>query len=58
MPALSAVWAHLVTSNTLRGMYADYSSEMMNVPRNDKKAFGILSDIHCAVAGLKAIGSW
>lgn len=39
-------------------MYAQYTEEMKTVPRNDANAFGLLTDIHCVVSGLKALSSW
>jgi acyl-CoA oxidase len=37
-------------------MYSDYQDQMKANQRD--KAFATLSNIHCAVAGLKALGTW
>jgi acyl-CoA oxidase len=58
VPAIAASWAHLITSNTLYRLYNTYVCELRATPRDDKKAFGLLTEIHCQVAGLKGMGSW
>lgn len=58
VPAIGAAWAHLITSNFLNSKYAQYTSELRKKPRDDNKAFGLLNDLHCIVAGLKPAGSW
>ena len=58
VPALSAVWAHFITSNNLQRLYQQFQDELAKVPRDESKAYTLMNDIHCLVAGLKAMGSW
>lgn len=46
IPALSASWAHLITSNTLYALYARYTAELRASPRNEKVVSNLLTEIH------------
>ncbi len=58
IPAIAASWAHLITSIKMQGLYDQYKIELAKNSQKGSKAFEMLNDLHCIVAGLKPFGSW
>lgn len=58
VPAISASWAHLITSVKMLGLYDQYKQELSKNSQKEAKAFDMLQDLHSVAAGLKPIGTW
>jgi acyl-CoA oxidase len=58
VPAISAAWAHLITSVKMQGLYDLYTLELNQNSHKGAKAFDMLQELHCVAAGLKPMGTW
>jgi acyl-CoA oxidase len=58
VPAISAAWAHLITSVKMQGLYDLYTHELTLNSHKGAKAFDMLQELHCVAAGLKPMGTW
>jgi acyl-CoA oxidase len=58
IPAIAASWAHIITSMKMQAQYQLYKDELEKNASKGSKAFDMLNELHCVVAGLKPMGSW